>query len=183
MKKVLVLFLAFSIGLTIAYRERVLELKAENERLGVNMQSLAKAGEEYKFRDSLSAVSVIALNLKVSEMEELRREDLKLISDLQLKPKEIEYITKTTTVTERHVEYKVDTVGCFHHSDKWLQIDACLKDSSMHIVSKDSIAQVVHPIYRKKFLWWKWGVKGFKQEVINFNPHSRVAFSEVIKVQ
>ena len=169
--------------LLYCYKNKVNTLKAEKERLEVNVSALAKASKEYKFRDSLNAVSVTALNLKVSELEDMRAEDHKLIKELKLKPKDVEYLTKVTTITERSVEYIVDTVGCFYHQDQWLKIEACIQDSSMHISSKDSVAQIIHPIYRKKFLWWKWGVKGFKQEVINFNPHTNVAYSEIITIK
>ena len=52
----------------------------------------------------------------------------------------------------------------------------------MVIETRDSIAQIVHAIYKHRFLWWKWGIKGFRQEIVNFNPKSKIEYSEIVKV-
>ena len=158
-------------------------IKAERDRLQSNQSSLLETVKHYKYADSLNAVSVGVLQLKVSELNEYRAEDAKLIKELRIRPKDVEYITKTEIVTRDSLVYVIDSVGCFHYSDKWLKVDACVNDSSMIIQNRDSIAQVLHPIYKHRFLWWRWGLKGVQQEVINFNPRSKIEYSEVIKIK
>ncbi len=164
----------------LSHRNRV--LKAEVDRQTGNVSVLMGEVKRYKVSDSLNVASVQALQLNVAELKEYREADAKLIKELKLRPKDVEYVTKTSIVTRDSLIFKIDTVGCFHYRDKWLTVDACIGDSSMFIESRDSIAQVIHVDYKHRFLWWRWGVKSIRQEVVNFNPRSTVEFSEVIKV-
>lgn len=164
----------------LSHRNKV--LKAEVTRQTGNVSALMGEVKRYKVNDSLNVASVQALQLTVGELKEHRQADAKLIKELKLRPKDVDYITKTSVVTRDSLVFKIDTVGCFHHRDKWLTVDACVGDSTMFIESRDSIAQVIHVDYKHRFLWWRWGVKSIRQEVINFNPRSRVEFSEVIRV-
>ena len=36
-------------------------------------------------------------------------------------------------------------------------------------------------MYRHHFLWWRWGVKGYKVKVVNFNPHSTIRYNTYVK--
>ena len=156
------------------------ELKADRDRIANNFEAISSEHTKYLFRDSLNVASISSLNLTVSELKALRSEDQKLIKDLRLRPKEIQYINKTTTITKDSLVYVIDSTGCFHHRDDWLTIDACTKDSLIVIANKDSIAQIIYPVYKRRFLWMKWGFTGVKQELINFNPHTKVSYAEMI---
>ena len=144
-------------------------LRAERDRQIGNIEALMGEVKRYKMKDSLNVASVSSLNLTVEELKKYRAEDVKLIKELKLRPKD-------------SLVYKIDTVGCFHYRDKWLRVDACIADSLMTIESRDSITQVVHAIYKHRFLWWRWGIKGFRQEIVNFNPKSEIGYSEIVKV-
>lgn len=158
-------------------------LKRERDRQTSNVETLMKEVKRYKVRDSLNAVSVSALNLTVDELKRYRAEDAKLIKELKLRPKDVEYITNTEVKTKDSLIYKVDSVGCFNYQDKWLKVDACVGDSSMTIESRDSLVMVVHRISKHRFLWWRWGTKGYKVEVVNFNPRSEIEYNEIIKMK
>lgn len=157
-------------------------LRAERDRQIGNIETLMGEVKRYKMKDSLNVASVSSLNLTVEELKKHRAEDAKLIKELKLRPKDVEYITKTEIKTKDSLVYRIDTVGCFHYRDKWLRVDACMADSLMTMESRDSITQVVHAIYKHRFLWWRWGIKGFRQEIVNFNPKSEIGYSEIVKV-
>lgn len=175
---IVALFIALFIVININTK-----IRTDRDRLQNNQSSLLETVKHYKYADSLNAVSVSALQLKVSELKKYRAEDSKLIKELKIRPKDVEYITKTEIVTRDSLVYVIDSVGCFRYSDKWLKVDACVNDSSMIIQSRDSIAQVLHPVYKHRFLWWRWGLKGVQQDIINFNPRSKIEYSEVIKIK
>ena len=165
-------------------------LRADNERQSGNVSTLMDSVRHYKVAvrhgDSVSlvnAASVSALNLTIDEFKRYRADDAKLIEELNLRIKDVEYLAKTEIKTKDSLVFKIDTVGCFHYLDKWLRVDACIGDSSMVIESRDSIAQVVHAIYKHRFLWWRWKVIGFRQEVVNFNPKSEIGYSEIVRIQ
>lgn len=157
-------------------------LQDERDRQAGNVETLMGEVKRYKVKDSLNVASVFALNLTIEELKKYRADDAKLIKELKFRPKDVKYITKTEIKTKDSLIYKIDTVGCFHYRDKWLRVDACIGDSSMVIESRDSIAQIIHTEYKHRFLWWRWGVKGFRQEVVNYNPRSSIGYSEMIRV-
>ncbi len=135
-----------------------------------------------KVHDSLNVASVPALSLTVDVFKKYRADNTKLIKESKLRQKDIEYVIKTEIKTRDSLVYKIGLVGYFHYFDKWLLVDACIRDSSMVIESRDSIAQIVYLICKHKFLWWRWMIIGVRQEVVNFNPRSVVRWNEVVKI-
>lgn len=35
---------------------------------------------------------------------------------------------------------------------------------------------------KHKFLWWRWGTKGYQVQIVNFNPHPRINYSRNVEV-
>lgn len=35
---------------------------------------------------------------------------------------------------------------------------------------------------KHKFLWWRWGTKGYQVQIVSFNPHSRINYSRYMEV-
>lgn len=184
MKKYIIIgstILVMLVSISVLWNMYITE-KEERERQQSNVEVLNSDIKRYKLRDSLNVASVDALNYTVDELKKYRANDAKLIKELKLRPKDVEYITKIEIITKDSLIYKIDSTGCFHYNDQWLKVDACIRDSSMAIESRDSIAQVVHVIYKHRFLWWRWKVVGFRQEVVNFNPKSVIGYSEIVRV-
>lgn len=48
---------------------------------------------------------------------------------------------------------------------------------------RDSTQIIVAHVYKHSFLWWRWGVKGYKVEVVNFNPHATVLYNSYVKAK
>ena len=103
------------------------EEKKESARLSDNMKSLCTGLEEYKIRDSLNVVENHVLRLNIEELKELRSADAKLIKELNLRPKEVEYITTTKVVTKDSIVFVLKD-SCFNYSDKWVDFYANIPD-------------------------------------------------------
>lgn len=183
MNKYLLIAIIILLGIVAGLSNCLNKEIKERSRQERNVEVLNDDIKRYKFQDSVNAISVGELNYKISELKKYRADDARLIKDLNLRLKDVREIIKTEIVTRDSLVYVLDTAGCFHHRSKWLKVDACIRDSSMTIESRDSIAQIIHTEYKHKFLFWRWGVKGFRQEIINFNPHSNIEYSEFIKVK
>lgn len=183
MKKYLLIAIIVLLGIVACLSTSLKKETEERSRQERNVEILNDDIERYKFQDSLNAISVGRLNYTVAELKKYRAQDAKLIKDLNLRLKDVKEIIKTEIITRDSLVYILDTLGCFHHRSKWLKVDACTRDSSMVIESRDSIAQIIHTEYKHRFLWWRWGVKGFYQEIINFNPHSNIEYNEFIQVK
>lgn len=184
MKKYLIItavFIALLSGVAFLLRQNK-ALRMEAKRQAGNVSTLMEDAKKYKIRDSLNVLSVSALRLTVDELKKYRADDAKLIKELKLRPKDVQYITYTETVTRDSLVYVPGPDSCFHYRDKWLSVDACLRDSSIVVQSRDSIVQVIHAVYKHRFLWWRWGLKGVRQEVVNFNPNASLSFTNAINI-
>ena len=158
------------------------EEKKESARLSDNMKSLCTGLEEYKIRDSLNVVENHVLRLNIEELKELRSADAKLIKELNLRPKEVEYITTTKVVTKDSIVFVLKD-SCFNYSDKWVDFYANIPDSTFTYEVRDSLSSAISRIYKHKFLWWRWGTKGYKQTIVNHNPRSKIVYNEIVKVE
>lgn len=154
------------------------EEKKESARLSDNMKSLCTGLEEYKIRDSLNVVENHVLRLNIEELKELRSADAKLIKELNLRPKEVEYITTTKVVTKDSIVFVLKD-SCFNYSDKWVDFYANIPDSTFTYEVRDSLSSAISRIYKHRFLWWRWGTKGYKQTIVNHNPRSKIVYKRM----
>jgi len=162
--------------------------KKERQRQESNVYVLNDSVKHSMIRDSLNVASISALNYTVDELKKYRAADLILIKDLKIKNKNLESLTKVNTTT-------IDTIykdrwhisptnhDCLEYKDKWATIEACFKDSTVSYTVRDSLDIVVNKVPKHKFLWWTWGTKGYKVNVVNFNPHSKNNYLEYIRAK
>jgi len=162
-----------------------------------NTTTLLKDIEHYKTKDSLNAVSVRNLELKLSEYKEYRDDDLKLIESLKLDKKRLEKITTTSTETYYNLQgtvrdsfiyidrFIVDTLRCITINDKWFDLDGCsnrMNEFTGTFQNRDSLLYVEH-IIPKRFWFIKWGIKERKQEIISRNPHTKITGAEFVTIR
>lgn len=66
-------------------------------------------------------------------------------------------------------------------SDPWITLRGEIEGDSMqvHIESRDTLQMVVHRV-PKRFLFFRYGTKGVRMEVVSQNPHSRLSYPKII---
>ena len=142
--------------------------RRENRRLTQNQHALAAGIERYRTRLGQEAASVQALRLRCAEFEELRAADAAEIRRLGIKLRRLEAAARTATATKVEIRTPVrDTVV------------VRLRDT---LVVRDTLRQVVHRIPRR-FLFIRWGTKALRQEIVPSNPHTRIVYSEYVKIE
>ena len=72
-----------------------------------------------------------------------------------------------------------DSLFTFH--DAWLDLKYNMLNQSLLIRLQDSLAIAVEKEYKKKLLWWKWGVKGYQVKAVSFNPYTTVKYNTYVK--
>ena len=97
-------------------------------------------------------------------------------------PEEVEYITTTKVVTKDSIVFVLKD-SCFNYSDKWVDFYANIPDSTFTYEVRDSLSSAISRIYKHRFLWWRWGTKGYKQTIVNHNPRSKIVYNEIVKVE
>ena len=150
-----------------------------------NMNSALIECVEWKTKDSLSAAKNVTLNLKISELERYRINDINQINQLKKKNEELNNLIKNSSKTEIKiitqlkdtVIYK-DTVKCFNWNDNWTSVKGLIQKDTvdLNISNSDSLVISVATKY-KRFLGFLWKTKKIKDQnvyVVSKNPHTTI---------
>lgn len=170
-------------------------LQSDNNRLQGNQTALLEKATYYETEAGKSAASVQRLELSFSELKGKYKEMCQTADELGIKVKRLKAASTTATETEVKVITQVrdsivyrngtiDTVKSFSWHDVWVNILGELKgrDVSLNVVSQDTIVQIVHRV-PKKFLFFRWGCKAIRQEIVSTNPHTRITYTEYIELK
>ena len=173
--------------------------RRENRRLTQNQHALAAGIERYRTRLGQEAASVQALRLRCAEFEELRAADAAEIRRLGIELRRLEAAARTATATKVEIRTPVrhtvvvrlrdtlvvrDTLRLFRWRDAWVRVEGAVTADSVlcRVESTDTLRQVVHRIPRR-FLFIRWGTKALRQEIVPSNPHTRIVYSEYVKIE
>lgn len=169
----------------------------DRERLQNNQNALMQEVRLYETKLGESAASVQRLQLTKDELEGKYKAICQEAEDLGIKLKRLQSVSQTTTQAEIHAKaeirdsivYKpeihlVDTLKAFCWKDPpWAFVDGVIDSGKvdLSISTNDTIIQIVHRV-PKKFLFFRFGTKAIRQEVISKNPHNRIRYSEYIEL-
>ena len=166
-------------------------LKNENERL---REELVKAQQYVPLHRDTIRDTVEVVTQKVVEVEKIKavltKEDKELLKDLKVKMKELESLQKTGVVTSGNVvlssrdttAYGTSGEGLsdtLYYKDAWAEFE--FHNKKLKYSVRDSLTIAVKKEYKHRFLWWKWGTKGYEVKVLNFNPHSTIRYNTFVK--
>nr|DAM03174.1 MAG TPA: hypothetical protein [Caudoviricetes sp.] len=182
----------------MAYLDTKLQAtKEDRDKYKQNTYTLLNDVQEYQTKDSLNVASVGILELKLSEYKKYRADDLSLINSLKVDKKRLEQITTTQTQTIYELKgsvrdsivyrdnFIVDTLKCIVIHNKWFDLTGCSNrnnDFSGTFENRDSLLYIEH-IVPKRFLFFKWGVKERKQEILSKNPNTKIINAEYISIR
>lgn len=166
-----------------AYQNR--KLRSELNRQTENIGSLTYDIQYGKLDDSLSVAKNTAIQAKCNELEQLHLADAKLIKELKVKLKDVKTIHTASSYTADTV--RIESVpntadSVFSYQDNWLSLHIDIPARLCQYSSRDSLTTIVSRTYKHKFLWWRWGIKGYQVQIVNFNPHSRINYSRYVEV-
>lgn len=137
--------------------------------------------------------SVEVITQKIVEVEHVKEvlteEDKELIKDLGSRVKDLEAYQKLGTRTEAEVtlasndssDSKSERDSVFVYSDAWLDLKYNTYSRGLLIRLQDSLAIAVEKEYKKKFLWWKWGTKGYQVKAVSFCPYTTIRYNTYVK--
>lgn len=189
------------LALVVAFKE-CHDLRGEAERTKENQDILLHNGkvEIGRTQSGRPRASVQAITLKTSDLK-CTPDSLLAVNRKELKIKNSRIMAAATTSTTTKVDVKVairpvphDTcsrslsglyrppdVSQVSWSDPWITLRGDIEGDSMqvHIESRDTLQMVVHRV-PKKFLFFRYGTKGVRMEVVSQNPHSRLSYPRII---
>lgn len=164
--------------------EKISNLKEEKERLSVELAHSRIPMQRDTIRDSIPVVTQTVVEVVPRRLKEALAGQEQTIRDLRLKVKQLEAAQTTSIETSDTVRARYQPQdSCFRYSDQWADLSLRLKDTTFYYNIRDSLATYVYREYKHRFLWWRWGTKGYQVKIVNFNPHARVTYNKYIKAE
>ena len=176
----------------------------ELKRIGTNQSILIGRLQDslhtYKTKSNDYAASVQILTLTKAELEKNYSSLAAEIKDFGIKLKRVEAAAATSTSTNVQIVTQVrdsiiyvrdssgiirpDSLQKIVWSDSWIDLQGEIRNRQLtaDIQSRDTLIQVIHRV-PKKFLFFRWGTKELRQEIKTSNPHSRITYTESIRVK
>lgn len=182
MKRLVIIVLAVLLLAATLFFALWREARREQKRAQNNVETLATQAEAYRVSDSLSALSIGVLELKISELKHLRAADAQMIDRLRLRLRRVESVAKVSTLTR--YEFAAEGQNSWALKDNFIDFRA-RKDSSHLLVElkiRDTIVQILHRVPRFKFLGIWFGTKAVRQEIVSKNPHTEIVAAEFLKI-
>lgn len=157
--------------------------KKANEALKMQLHQLQlkySPMQRDTIRDSVKLVTQQVMFMDRGEYK-LLAADRKLLEELNLKLRQVVSDQRVSMVTSDTVKTKrLNSV--YSYSDAWLSLRLDTADSILTYRARDSLQCIVARQFKHKFLWWKWGTKGYNVKVLNYNPHSTILYNSYIQV-
>lgn len=207
MKKYIYIGLAFLVlvGIIIWQFASLKKVKEDRDVYKNNTTTLLNDVTTYKTKDSLNAVQVGELSLRISEFKKYRSEDAELIKSLQVKNRDLQGVTKAQLQTIYNLKGQIrdsliyvkgdtetiirtDTLRCLTIKNKWFDLKGCIdKLNSFEgtFESRDSLVYVETVKYKRflGFLWKTNKIKDRKQDIVSKNPNTKIVNAEFITIR
>lgn len=164
--------------------------KRENERL---REELARVQQYVPLQRDTIHDSVEIITQKVIEVEKIKevlsKEDKQLIKDLGIKVRDLEALQKIGMETRNTVFLQAkdstnnDSTAndTLFYKDAWTDLEYYQRERKLSLKTWDSLAIAMDGIVRKKFLFFRLGVKGYRLKTVNFNPNSTIRSNTFVK--
>lgn len=182
-------------------RTKIEKLTDERNRYRGNTETLLQDVETYKTKDSLNAAKVGVLELKLSEFERYRADDLALIKTLRAKNRDLERVTTTqmetinelrATVRDSVVYLPGDTVTtilrCVDIVEPYFELHGCATPDGQFTgtyINRDSLL-IVETVQYKRWLGFLWKTKKIKNrqiDVVSKNPATKILGVEFVTIE
>lgn len=199
--RVFLFLLALSIGLLILLLKERKELKDELIIQLSNLETLKEESIEFSSKLGKSTSQCKLLQIERDELKRVNTELAdgqssyqkslsslkKAIKDLEIKESRVEEASVVHSESTLEVESKVsdaDSIKSFSWKDNYVEVVGSLfKDSvKCRVSSVDTLVQLIERV-PKRFLFIRYGTKYIKQSIQSMNPHTKIVYSNHLKLR
>lgn len=181
--KLLVVFLClFCVGfLCCESRENSL-LRKEIRELQVRLAEAEEHPDTFFIHDSIPVYRDKVVEVDKTDYKKLLA-DRELIKDLKLKVAQVESENRMLMGTRDTVILEKGRDSVLRYHDQWADFAYFEEKKRLEYSVRDSLTTYVTREYKHRFLWWKWGTKGYNVYHVNHNPNSRIYYNKYIRVK
>ena len=173
------------IGIISKLVDTVKKQKAEIERLDRNIDAMSETEVEYISKLGDAAVKRKALELSAKELKKQNADLYKEVKALDVRLKDALSVSKVVTKTVIKEVVRTDTINgavIAEYRDPWNTIRAEQRGDSTELSyqGNDTIVGVIS-IRKKRFLFFRWGVKSVDYDISNKNPKTKANIDIAVK--
>lgn len=187
LKKIMIYAFAIMvvIGVISKLVDTVKKQKAEIERLDRNIDAMNETEVQYISKLGDAAVKRKALELSARELKKQNADLYNEVKALDVRLKDALSVSKVVTKTVIKEVVRTDTingVAVAEYRDVWNTIRSEQRGDSTELSyqGNDTIVGVIS-IRKKRFLFFRWGVKSVDYDVSNKNPKSKMKIDIAVK--
>lgn len=187
LKKIMIYAFAIMvvIGIISKLVDTVKKQKAEIERLDRNIDAMNETEVQYISKLGDAAVKRKALELSARELKKQNADLYKEVKALDVRLKDALSVSKVVTKTVIKEVVRTDTVKealIAEYRDPWNTIRSEQRGDSTELSyqGNDTIVGVIS-IRKKRFLFFRWGVKSVDYDVSNKNPKTKANIDIAVK--
>lgn len=187
LKKIMVYTFAIMvvIGIISKLVDTVKKQKAEIERLDRNIGAMNETEVQYISKLGDAAVKRKALELSARELKKQNADLYNEVKALDARLKDALSVSKVVTKTVIKEVVRTDTINgaaIAEYRDPWNTIRSEQRGDSTELSyqGNDTIVGVIS-IRKKRFLFFRWGVKSVDYDVSNKNPKSKMKIDIAVK--
>lgn len=161
--------------------------RAEIGRLERNVGAMSDAQIEYRTRLGDAAVKRKALEASHEELRKANAELYKEVDALNVRVRDALSAARTVTRTVVKETVRTGTADgelTAEYRDAWNTIRARVRRDSAELSyqGRDTITGVI-TVRKKRFLFFRWGVKAIEHDVSNKNPKSKIDIDIAVKLE
>lgn len=173
------------IGIISKLIDTVKKQKAEIQRLDRNIDAMNEAEVEYISKLGDAAVKRKALDLSARELKKQNTDLYNEVKALDVRLKDALSVSKVVTKTVIKEVVRTDTINgavIVEYRDPWNTIRSEQRGDSTDLSYQgtDTITGVIS-IRKKRFLFFRWGVKSVGYDVSNKNPKAKMKIDIAVK--
>lgn len=177
---IFLLLALFGIVVSAIYRKYSSVLE-ESESLKVQLASMSVIPSVRYIHDTIPVFIDKVVEVDRTDYKKMLA-DRKLIEELGLRIKQVESENRMLLRNQDSVLMVLrDSIYTF--SDRWATFSLNTRSNVMEYSVCDSLSTIVSREYKHRFLWFRWGTKGYNVHIVSHNPRSRVEYSRFIKVR
>lgn len=187
LKKIMIYAFAIMvvIGVVSKLVDTVKKQKAEIQRLDRNIGAMTEAEVQYISKLGDAAVKRKALELSAKELKKQNTDLYNEVKALDVRLKDVLSVSKVVTKTVIKEVVRTDTIkGALiaEYRDPWSTIRSEQRGDSAELSYQgtDTITGVIS-IRKKRFLFFRWGVKSVDYDVSNKNPKVKMKIGIAVK--
>ena len=178
----MICFTILSIIGAVRYGVRNQDLQMQINDLSVQLAHSKVPMQRDTIRDSIPVVKQRVVEVdKTDYSQQLAYKQL--IKDLGLKVDQLVSENKMLREAKDSVTLAAVNDSVFAYHDHWADFEYLTRQQLLKYEVRDSFDTKVSRIYKHRFLWWRWGTKGYQVHHVNFNPHVDIKYDQYIMIK